>query len=223
MECSLPTFKQKQIFLIITLSGNVHWCLTTVSYQTLSPDVSLLSGVEIAGEKISSIISSSDPKIAHGWDDISINMIKLCDIEIVKPLYLIYKECLETGRFPSSWKKDNVLPIHKKREQKAEEKLQTQLSSTYLWKNVWKAHVWCNLWASLCKLTAHTQSIRFSTRRLDSQSTPLLRIKYILPLKNFLRERQGLCFKIYPKHSIRFGMMVFFLNSKTKVFLGHLQ
>ena len=77
---------------------------------------SSLSSVEITGEKFFSIILRSlDPKKAHGWDDISINMIKLCDIEIVKPLYLIYKECLETGRFPSSWKKANVLPIHKKR------------------------------------------------------------------------------------------------------------
>ena len=73
-----------------------------------------LSSVEITGEKILSIIRSLDPEKAHGWDDISINMIKLCDIEIVKPLYLIYTECLETGRFPSSWKKANVLPIYKK-------------------------------------------------------------------------------------------------------------
>ena len=57
---------------------------------------------------------SLDPKKAHGCDDLSINMIKICDIEIVKPLYLIYMKCLETGRFPSSWKKANVLPIHKK-------------------------------------------------------------------------------------------------------------
>ena len=41
-------------------------------------------------------------------------MIKLCNIEIAKPLYLIFMKCLETGRFPSSWKKVNVLPIHKK-------------------------------------------------------------------------------------------------------------
>ena len=41
-------------------------------------------------------------------------MIKLCDIEIVKPLYLIYTKCLEIGKFPSSWKKANVLLIHKK-------------------------------------------------------------------------------------------------------------
>ena len=41
-------------------------------------------------------------------------MIKLCDEVIVSPMYLIYKKCLETGRLPISWKKGNVLPIHKK-------------------------------------------------------------------------------------------------------------
>ena len=75
---------------------------------------SSLSNVEITGEKILKIIRSLDPKKAHGWDNISINMIKLCDVVIVNPLYLIYKKCLDTGRFPISWKKGNVLPIHKK-------------------------------------------------------------------------------------------------------------
>ena len=74
---------------------------------------SSLSNVKITGEKVLSIICS-DPKKAHSWNDISINMIKLCDTEIVKPIYLIYMECLGTGRFPSSWKKANVLLIHKK-------------------------------------------------------------------------------------------------------------
>ena len=27
---------------------------------------------------------------AHGWDELSINVIKMCDIEIVTSLYLIY-------------------------------------------------------------------------------------------------------------------------------------
>ena len=75
---------------------------------------SLLSNVEITGEKILHIIRSLHPKKAHGWEDLSINMIKLCDIEIVKPLYLIYMKCLEIRWFPSSWKKANVLLIHKK-------------------------------------------------------------------------------------------------------------
>ena len=56
---------------------------------------SLLSNVEISDEKLLHIIRSLDPKKAQ--DDLSINMIKLCDIEIVKPLYLMYMKCLETS------------------------------------------------------------------------------------------------------------------------------
>ena len=41
-------------------------------------------------------------------------MLKVCDYSIVRPLCLIYKECLETGNFPMSGKNANVLPIHKK-------------------------------------------------------------------------------------------------------------
>ena len=44
---------------------------------------SSLSDVEITGKKILSIIRSLDPKKAHGCDDLSINIIKICDIEIV--------------------------------------------------------------------------------------------------------------------------------------------
>ena len=86
------------------------------SYQisSLARCDSLLSNVEITGEKILHIIRSLDPKKNHGWDDLSINIIKLSGIEIVKPLYLVHMKCLETGRFPSSWKKANVLPLHKK-------------------------------------------------------------------------------------------------------------
>ena len=86
----------------------------TVSYQTLALDVIHHYLVSKLLEKKLSVICSLDLKKVHGWDDISINMIKLCDTEIVKPLYLMYTECLETGRFPSSWKKANVSPIYKK-------------------------------------------------------------------------------------------------------------
>ena len=78
--------------------------------------------VEITSEKMLHIIRSLDPKKANGWDDLSINMIKLCDIEIVKPLYLICMKCLETGRSPSSWKKVNVRPIHKKEDRQLKKK-----------------------------------------------------------------------------------------------------
>ena len=51
---------------------------------------------------------------AHGCDNISIAMIKICDITIVEPLCMIFDKCLTTGQYPSIWKKANIIPIHKK-------------------------------------------------------------------------------------------------------------
>ena len=45
---------------------------------------------------------------------ISIRMVKICDDSICKSLKLIFQSFLESGRFPSEWKKANVVPIHKK-------------------------------------------------------------------------------------------------------------
>ena len=41
-------------------------------------------------------------------------MIKICDASICKPLELIFRSCLENGKFPTEWKKANVVPAHKK-------------------------------------------------------------------------------------------------------------
>ena len=39
---------------------------------------------------------------------------KICSDLILKPLELIFKSCLENGKFPIEWKKANVVPVHKK-------------------------------------------------------------------------------------------------------------
>ena len=41
-------------------------------------------------------------------------MVKLCDASLCKPLELIFKSCLESGKFPLEWKKANVVPAYKK-------------------------------------------------------------------------------------------------------------
>ena len=41
-------------------------------------------------------------------------MIKICYVSICKPLELIFRSCLENGKFPTEWKKANVVPAHKK-------------------------------------------------------------------------------------------------------------
>ena len=38
----------------------------------------------------------------------------MCGPDLAKPLFIIYKNCLDKGIFPLIWKKANVPPIHKK-------------------------------------------------------------------------------------------------------------
>ena len=60
------------------------------------------------------IIHSLNINKAHGYNDLSIRLLKICDFSIVKPLSIIFKNCLQSTSFPNNWKKSNVVPIHKK-------------------------------------------------------------------------------------------------------------
>ena len=40
-------------------------------------------------------------------------MLKICGSSIYKPLGMIFKQCSETGVFPSEWKKANIVHIDK--------------------------------------------------------------------------------------------------------------
>ena len=41
-------------------------------------------------------------------------MIKLCGKSVVKPLSMIFNNCIDTGTFPDIWKRSNIIPVHKK-------------------------------------------------------------------------------------------------------------
>ena len=73
-----------------------------------------LSSVSFNDQDILKIIHFLNINKAHGYDDISIRLIKMCDSSIVRPLSIIFKNCLQSGSFPNNWKKSNVVPIHKK-------------------------------------------------------------------------------------------------------------
>ena len=74
----------------------------------------ILENINIDREKVLKLIRGLDSKKASGCDNISVFMIKICDISIVEPLCLIFEKCLETGTYPSIWKKANIIPVHKK-------------------------------------------------------------------------------------------------------------
>ena len=78
--------------------------------------LSMISDFVISEEKILNIIRLLNPNKAHGWDEISIRMIKLSDASLVTPLKIIFTNCLRQGVFPEIWKCANVVPVHKKNE-----------------------------------------------------------------------------------------------------------
>ena len=41
-------------------------------------------------------------------------MVKLCDDFLVKSFPTIFQNCINSGVFPDSWKKSNIVPIHRK-------------------------------------------------------------------------------------------------------------
>ena len=63
---------------------------------------------------IPKIINNLDSNIAHDHDMISICLLKLCGESVCKPLDTIYKTCLDSVKFPSQWRKANVIQVHKK-------------------------------------------------------------------------------------------------------------
>ena len=84
-----------------------------ISVDLINPS-GCFSTFNFADDGILKIIRALDINKAHGHDEISVRMIKICDDAIIEPLSLIYKNCIENGTFPAIWKKSNIIPVHKK-------------------------------------------------------------------------------------------------------------
>ena len=63
-----------------------------------------LSVVSFTDDDILNIIRSLNINKAHGHDDITVRMIKICDKAIFEPLSITYTDCTDIGIFPDSWK-----------------------------------------------------------------------------------------------------------------------
>ena len=61
----------------------------------------VISSIDFGSDDIAKIIQKLDPNKAHGNS-------------IFKPLQLIFRSCIENGKFPSEWKNANVVPVHNK-------------------------------------------------------------------------------------------------------------
>ena len=60
-----------------------------------------LSSVTFSADDIEKVIQGLDHNKAHGHDNISICMLRICSDTICKPLEMIYSQTLTSGSFPS--------------------------------------------------------------------------------------------------------------------------
>ena len=112
----LSNFKEKAFCFNKLFAGHCN----TLDNDSVLPPFSTpltnntLEGITIQVSDIASIIDKLNPKKAHGVDGVSIELIKKCKSVIALPLKIIFEKCLETGIYPSLWKKANIQPVHKK-------------------------------------------------------------------------------------------------------------
>ena len=65
-------------------------------------------------EEILKVIRNLNINKAHGHDEISIRMIKICDTSLIKPLVMLFENSIKSSCYPDIWKKSNIIPAHKK-------------------------------------------------------------------------------------------------------------
>ena len=73
-----------------------------------------LGNMKFSNVAILKILKNLYVNKAHGHDNLSVRITRLCHDSIFKPLELVFRDCLKEDRFPSWWKKANIVPIHKK-------------------------------------------------------------------------------------------------------------
>ena len=68
-----------------------------------------LSSFNVSSEDIFQLLKNLDSNKAHGHDEISVKMLKLCALSICKPLTLLFENCLASEHFYDVWKKSNIV------------------------------------------------------------------------------------------------------------------
>ena len=64
-----------------------------------------LQDIVFSTADINNIIKNLDTSKAHGYDGISVRMVKIFGESICKPLEIIFRNCIEYGVFPEIWKR----------------------------------------------------------------------------------------------------------------------
>ena len=75
---------------------------------------SRLGSLNFNEDEILKIIRALNPHKAHGYDDISIRMIKICGKSLLEPVIILFKNSTKSFHYPDIWNRSNIIPVHKK-------------------------------------------------------------------------------------------------------------
>ena len=75
---------------------------------------SRLNFINFNEDEILKVIRALNIHKAHGHDDISIRMVKICDKSLLKPLIILFENSIKSSCYPDIWKRSNIIPVHKK-------------------------------------------------------------------------------------------------------------
>ena len=73
-----------------------------------------ISSIKFENIDIINVIKALNPSKAHEHDDLSIRILKICELVIVKPLVILFKNFISQGMFPDNWEKMKPLPFSQK-------------------------------------------------------------------------------------------------------------
>ena len=109
------TFWKKRTFLMIFRGQRQHISNRSTHLLILLIErTNRQSAVDIRLDKILRIIQTLDQNKIHGHGGISAGMLKTCGSSIIKPLRLLFNNCVRQEVFHNIWKMINRLPVHKK-------------------------------------------------------------------------------------------------------------
>ena len=80
---------------------------------------SILNFINLNEDEILKVIRALNIHKAHGHDDISVRMIKICDKSLLKPLIILFGNSIKSSCYPDIWKRSNIIPLHNKNDKQS--------------------------------------------------------------------------------------------------------
>lgn len=100
--------------LFNTYFGSVFQQDNDIDLKLSAPITTSLSDIEFDVVDVYELLSHESNKLSRGPDDIPHIIYKRLAVVLALPLFLIFRECINTGQIPSIWKDATIVPIHKK-------------------------------------------------------------------------------------------------------------